>query len=50
VTVPARVAEGLNVPLVTLLEDESDRRVVVRRRADHARTPDDMPERFHSHT
>jgi transcriptional regulator with XRE-family HTH domain len=33
VLVLARIAEGLDVPLVALLEDDSDRRLVVRRRA-----------------
>lgn len=33
VTVLARIAEGLDVPLIALLEDD-DRRVIVRRRAD----------------
>ncbi|WP_309112545.1 XRE family transcriptional regulator [Saccharothrix sp.] len=38
VTVLARIAEGLDVPLIALLEDIGDRRVVVRRRADQERT------------
>lgn len=37
VTVLARVAEGLDVPLIALLQDD-DRGVVVRRRADQERT------------
>lgn len=36
VTVLARIAEGLDVPLVALLQDD-DRRIVVRRRADQER-------------
>ncbi|MEQ0558465.1 XRE family transcriptional regulator [Amycolatopsis sp. NEAU-NG30] len=39
VTVLARIAEGLEVPLVALLQDD-DRRVVVRRRATQERTVD----------
>lgn len=37
VTVLARIAEGLEVPLVALLQDD-DRRIVVRRRADQEHT------------
>ena len=37
VTVLARIAEGLDVPLVALLQDD-DRRIVVRRRADQEHT------------
>jgi transcriptional regulator with XRE-family HTH domain len=38
VVVLARIADGLGVPLVALLEDGSDRRLVVRRNADQDRS------------